>query len=54
MLVLWLVLFCAHAVYHCFLRNLQPALRKAHTAIYFATLITAELLADIRHPARPP
>ena len=53
-LVLWLVLFCAHAVYHCFLRNLQPALRKAHTVIYFATLITADLLADIWHLARPP
>ena len=32
----------------------SPPCAKAHTAIYFATLITAELLADIWHPARPP
>ena len=54
MLVLWLVLFTAHAVFHCFLRNLQPALRKAHSVIHFATCITADLMADGWHLARPP
>jgi hypothetical protein len=43
MLVLWLPLFAAHAVFHCFLRNLQPALRATHTIIYFAVLISANL-----------
>ena len=46
--------FCAHAVCHCFLRNLHPALRKAHTVIYLATVITADLLTESWHPARPP
>lgn len=54
MLVLWLVLFSAHAVFHCFMRNLQSVLRKAHTVIHFATRITADLLADSWHPARAP
>ena len=46
-LVLWLMLFTAHAVFHCFLeRNLQPALRGAHTAIYFAGQMAASLRCD--------
>jgi len=53
-LALWLVMFAAHAVFHCFLRNLQPALRHAHTAIYFAVLITADLHQDGWWPPRPP
>jgi len=44
MLVLWLVLFMAHAVFHCFLsRNLKPELRRGHTAVYFARLAAASL-----------
>ena len=43
-LVLWLILFMAHAVFHCFhKRNLKPALRRAHTVIYFAGLIAASM-----------
>ena len=53
-LVLWLMMFTAHAVFHCFLRNLQPALRLAHTAVYFAELIGADLLRDHWWPPRPP
>lgn len=53
-LVLWLIMFIAHAVFHCFLRNLQPVLRLAHTAVYFADLITAELLRNRWWPPRPP
>lgn len=45
--VLWLMLFMAHAVFHCFLRgNVKPALRKKHTAVYFAGLLGAGLLEE--------
>lgn len=41
-LVLWLMLFMAHAVFHCFhARNLKAELRRGHTAIYFAGLMAA-------------
>jgi len=53
-LVLWLMMFIAHALFHCFLRNLQPVLRRAHTAVYFAELITADLLGDRWWPPHPP
>ena len=53
-LVLWLVLFIAHAIFHCFLRNLQPVLRAAHSVIHFAALIMADLYQDRWWPARPP
>jgi hypothetical protein len=40
--VLWLVLFMAHAVFHCFhSRNLKPDIRRGHTVIFFAQLLTA-------------
>lgn len=43
-LILWLIMFMAHAVFHCFYkRNLKPELRKAHTGVYFAALITASM-----------
>ena len=54
LLVLWLVMFIAHAVFHCFLRNLRPVLREAHTVIHFAALISAELLEGRRLPCRSP
>lgn len=54
LLVLWLMLFITHAVFHCFLRNLQPVLRNAHSVIHFATMITAELHHDHWWPAKPP
>jgi hypothetical protein len=52
--MLWLTIFIAHAVFHCFLRNLQPVLRLAHTAVRCAELITADLLRDRWWPPRPP
>ena len=54
LLVLWLVMFIAHAVFHCFLRNLQPVLRKAHTVIYHAARITSDLYAGHWWPCRSP
>lgn len=53
-LVLWLMMFTAHAVFHCFPRDLQPMLRRAHTAVYFAELIAADFLRDRWRPPRPP
>lgn len=53
MLVLWLSLFAAHAVFYCFLRNLQPALRAARTVIHFAVLITADLYQARWWPPHP-
>jgi len=45
--VLWLMLFMAHAVFHCFhKRNLKPEQRKHHTVIYFAGLIAASLRCE--------
>lgn len=40
--VFWLMLFIAHALFHCFQRNLKPALRRGHTLIYWAQQIFAE------------
>jgi hypothetical protein len=41
---LWLMLFMAYAVFHCFfLRNLKPQARRGHTVIHFAEHIQAEL-----------
>lgn len=43
--VMWLMLFMAHAVYHCFyLRNLKPAVKKGHSVIYFAQQIAGSML----------
>lgn len=47
MLVLWLIMFITHAVFHCFMRNLQPALRKAHTVIHHAASISASSMRTI-------
>jgi len=54
LLVLWLVMFIAHAVFHCFLRNLKPALREVHTVIYHAARITSDLYAGHWWPCRSP
>ena len=54
LLVLWLVMFIAHAVFHCFLRNLKPALRPAHTVIYHASRVTSDLYAGHWWPCRSP
>lgn len=46
-LVLWLMLFMAHAIFHCFhRRNLKPEQREHHTVIYFAGLIAASLRCE--------
>jgi len=43
-IVLWLVLFTAHAVFHCFhARNLKAELRHGHSVVYFARLIAASM-----------
>ncbi len=53
-LVLWLMLFMAHAVFHCFhQRNLKPEQRSGHTAIYFARLIGASLRGEHWWPPPP-
>lgn len=53
-LVLWLILFMAHAVFHCFhQRHLKPGLRKYHTAIYFAGLIAASMRCEKWWPPPP-
>ena len=45
--VLWLMLFMAHAVFHCFhARNLTPEQRKKHSVIYFAGLIAASMRSE--------
>ncbi len=42
-LVFWLVMFIAHAIFHCFfLRNIKPQLKQNHTVIFFAFQIAAE------------
>jgi hypothetical protein len=40
--VMWLMLFMAHAAFHCFhLRNLKESVKRHHTVIYFAGKIAA-------------
>lgn len=52
--VLWLMLFMAHAVFHCFhKRNLKAQLRKEYTVIYFAELICANLRIGRWWPPAP-
>ena len=46
-LVLWLMLFMAHAVFHCFhKRNLKSEQRERHSVIYFAELMAASLRCE--------
>jgi hypothetical protein len=53
--VLWLLLFTAHAVFHCFYaRNLKAELRHGHTVIHFAKLIGASLGTRRWWPPPPP
>jgi hypothetical protein len=48
---LWLILFIAHAVFHCFVsRNLKPELRKHHTVIFWARQIAACFRLDSWRP----
>jgi hypothetical protein len=53
-LVLWLIMFMAHAVFQSFYkRNLKAAVRKGHTVIYFAKLITASFYLRTWWPSSP-
>ncbi len=54
-LVLWLIMFMAHAVFHCFhKRNLKPEIRRGHTAIYFARQLAASMREDRWWPPPAP
>ena len=44
--VFWLLLFIAHALFHCFMRNLKPAIRHGHTKIYWVDQIMAEFISN--------
>lgn len=48
---LWLLLFIAHALFHCFLRNLKPCIRLAWPVYLWALLMFAELLAPLSSSA---
>lgn len=45
----WLMLFIAHALFHCFLRNLQPVRRQRHSLMHWAELIKAEFVLGRWH-----
>ena len=54
MVVMWLMLFMAHAVFHCFhQRNLKPAQRQGHSVIYFAELLAASFRIERWWPPPP-
>ena len=44
---LWLLLFIAHALFHCFLRNLKPCLRQGMPVYFWAWLMLAEFLLPL-------
>jgi len=44
---LWLLLFIAHALFHCFLRNLKPCIRYALPVYLWALQMLAEFLAPL-------
>ncbi len=44
---LWLLLFIAHALFHCFLRNLKACIRHGLPVYLWALLMLAELLAPL-------
>jgi hypothetical protein len=43
----WLSLFIAHAIFHCFMRNLKPAIRRGHTHVFWAWCIFAEFVCNV-------
>jgi Transposase DDE domain len=52
--VLWLMLFMAHAAFHCFYqRNLKLAVRAGHSVIYFAELLAASFRVERWWPPSP-
>jgi len=42
----WLVLFIAHTLFHCFMRNLKPAIRQGRTCLYWAWRIMADFVSN--------
>jgi hypothetical protein len=47
-LAFWLILFVAHAVFHCFItRNLKPAARARKSILRFAEQLSAEFVLDL-------
>jgi hypothetical protein len=44
---LWLLLFIAHAIFHCFLRNIKPCRRQDLSVYLWAEMIRAEYLAPL-------
>jgi hypothetical protein len=44
---LWLFLFIAHALFHCFLRNLKPCIRQNVSVRLWASAMLAEFLAPL-------
>jgi hypothetical protein len=44
---LWLLLFIAHALFHCFLRNLKPCIRHSLPVYIWAQSMLAEFLAPL-------
>jgi hypothetical protein len=44
---LWLMLFIAHALFHCFLRNIKPCLRQGLPVYVWAWLILVEFLLPL-------
>lgn len=51
LMVVWLTLFIAHAVFHSFVtRNLKPIVRQGHTTIYWALQMAACLRLDTWWP----
>ena len=44
---LWLLLFIAHTLFHCFLRNLKPCLRQGMPVYFWARVMLAEFLAPL-------
>lgn len=51
LMVVWLILFIAHAVFHCFVtRNLKPQLPQNHTTIFWALQMAACLRLDTWWP----
>lgn len=44
---LWLLLFIAHGLFHCFLRNIKPCRRHSLPVYLWAMLILAEFLAPL-------
>jgi hypothetical protein len=48
---LWLLLFIAHALFHCFLRNIKPCRRHGLPIYTWARLMLAEFLLPLQSSA---